>query len=63
MKNCAMFSENGLNSFPTEINRNLSLSPEEARLSHLLASVSAHNNTVTEQLEKKIRVTGEQNKE
>lgn len=45
LKSGAKFRENGLNSFPTEINRNLSFSPVEARLSHLLASASAHNNT------------------
>lgn len=49
----AKLKENGLNSFPAEISRNLSLSSEEARLSHLLARVSAHKaDTTTEQLEK-----------
>lgn len=52
MTSGAKFKENGLNSFPTEINRNLSLYSEEARLSHLLARVSAHNKPIVATLEK-----------
>lgn len=48
----AKFKENGLNLFPSEINRNVSLSSGEARLIHLWARVPAHSNPTIEQLEK-----------
>lgn len=48
----ARFKEKGLSPFPTKINRNVSLSLEEPRISCILTRAPVHCNPTTELLEK-----------